>query len=186
MINVHLKSKLLTFGEHFSTSDETLRAQVGYFALQRRAAEAISLREHVTRLLSSGRNVVVLGDLNDVHEAATTQLLYCPPGSQLRDPEDATRSTGAFQRRDNGDARRLFNVTNLIPKKSRWSRKHNGQEELLDHILASEQLMPRDQHGLRQVPTVSILNENTPTLMGDDPTDEGVIPDHAPVTATFV
>ena len=114
VINVHLKSKLLTFGEHFSTSDETLRAQVGYFALQRRAAEAISLREHVTRLLSSGRNVVVLGDLNDVHEAATTQLLYCPPGSQLRDPEDATRSTGAFQRRDNGDARRLFNVTNRV------------------------------------------------------------------------
>jgi predicted extracellular nuclease len=104
--------------------------------------------------------VVVLGDLNDGREAATTQILYGPPGSQPRDPDDAQ---GAFQRADAQDAQRLFNVTKLVPEGLRWSRRHNGQNELLDHILTSEGLMRR-ANGLRRVPTVSILNEDTPNL----------------------
>lgn len=186
IITTHMKSKLLTFGENFSTSNETLRAQTAYFALQRRTAEAITLRERATSLLSSGRRLVVLGDLNDVHEAATTQIFYGPGGSQPKGPEDATHIFGAFQRSDTGDSQRLFNVTNLVPKDVRWSRKHDGQEELLDHILASEQLMPRASNGLRQVPAVRIVNEDTPDLIGTNPTIGGVVPDHAPVTATFV
>jgi hypothetical protein len=39
---------------------------------------------------------------------------------------------------------------------------------------------------LRQVPVMSIANEDTPPLVGTNPTVNGVIPDHAPVTATFV
>ena len=64
LITAHLKSKLLTFGGNFSTTDETLRARTAYFALQRRAAEAATLREHANRLQTTGRNLVVLGDLN--------------------------------------------------------------------------------------------------------------------------
>jgi hypothetical protein len=79
----------------------------------------------------------------------------------------------------------LFNVTKLIPADIRWSRKHNGQPELLDHVLASHGLMPRVGL-LRQVPIVTILNEDTPNLLGENPTVNGVIPDHAPVTAVFV
>ncbi len=45
--------------------------------------------------------------------------------------------------------------------------------------------MPR-QGNLRQVPTMSIINEDTPNLIGAHPIADGVIPDHAPVTATFV
>ncbi len=186
IINMHMKSKLLTFSGQFSTTNETLRAQTAYFALQRRAAEAVSLREHASGLLAAGRRLVMVGDFNDVHEAATTQILYGPPGSQPRGPEDALLLSGAFQRPDQGDAQRLFNVANLIPLKIRWSRKHNGQPELLDHILASEMMMPRDSNGLRQVPQVTILNEDTPSLIGNNPNVTGVIPDHAPVTATFV
>ncbi len=181
----HLKSKLLTFGGHFSTANETLRARTAYFALERRAAEATSLREHVTGLLTAGRNVVVLGDLNDGPEAATTQILYGPPGSQPRGPEDAGRAHGAFQRADARDGQRLFNVAKLVPEDTRWSRRHNGQNELLDHVLTSEGLMPR-VNGLRQVPAMSVLNEDTPSLIGPHPTAGGVAPDHAPVTATFV
>jgi endonuclease/exonuclease/phosphatase family metal-dependent hydrolase len=185
IVTAHLKSKLLTFGGNFSTTDETLRAQTAYFALERRAAEAITLREHVSSRLSAGRNVVVLGDLNDGPEAATTQILYGPPGSQPRGPEDATHLTGAFQRADASDAQRLFNVAKFVPEPIRWSRRHNGQNELLDHILSSAGLMPR-LNGLRQVPSMSILNEDTPNLVGSNPTVGGVVPDHAPVTATFV
>ena len=129
IVTAHLKSKLLTFGSNFSTTNETLRAQTAYFALERRAAESASVREHVTGLLAAGRQVVVLGDLNDGPEAATTQILYGPPGGQPRGPEDATHATGAFQRADADDVRRLFNVTNLVPANLRWSRRHNGQNE---------------------------------------------------------
>ena len=185
IITAHLKSKLLTFGSHFSTTNETLRAHTAYFALERRAAEATSLRVHVSNLLAAGRTVVLLGDLNDGPEAATTQILYGPPGSQPHGPEDATRVTGAFQRADAEDSRRLFNVVKFVPEDLCWSRKHNGQNELLDHILASEALMPRAS-GLRRIPDMSILNEDTPNLIGANPTEGGVVPDHAPVTATFV
>ena len=184
IVTAHLKSKLLTFGKKFSTTNETLRARTAFFALERRAAEATTLREHVTNLLAANREVVVLGDLNDGPEAATTEILYGPPGGQPRGPDDASNAFGAFQRADNGDDQRLFNVTKLVPEDIRWSRRHNGQNELLDHILASEELMPRVS-GLRQVPIMSILNEDVPNLIGPNPTVSGVIPDHAPVTAVF-
>lgn len=186
IVTAHLKSKLLTFQGNFSTTNETLRAHTAYFALERRAAEATSLREHITRRLAAGQAMVVLGDLNDGPEAATTQMLYGPPGSQpTGEPGEDMRASGAFQREDDGDRQRLFNVTKLLPENIRWSRRHNGQNELLDHILASAGLMPRVS-GLRQVPVLRILNANTPSLVGDNPTVGGVVPDHAPVTATFV
>jgi len=184
VITAHLKSKLLTFAGNFSTSNETLRAHTAYFALERRAAEATSLRQYVTDRLNANRDVILLGDLNDGPEAATTEILYGPPGSQPRGPNDATHAAGAFQRPDADDARRLFNVTKLLPENVRWSRRHNGQNELLDHILVSEGLMPR-VNGLRQVPAMNILNDETPGLIGPHPTAGGEIPDHAPVIATF-
>ena len=180
-----MRIKLLTFGGNFSTTNETLRAHTAFFALERRAAEATGIREQVTAILPAGRDVILLGDLNDGTEAATTQVLYGPPGSQPRGPEDATLVSGAFQRPDALDGQRLFNVTKFVPEAIRWSRRFNGQNELLDHILASEGLMPR-VGGLRQVPTVSIYNEDTPTLLGTNPTINGIIPDHAPATASFV
>lgn len=185
IVTAHLKSKLLTFGANFSTKNETLRANTAYFALERRAAEATSLRGHVTGLLAAGRDVILLGDMNDGPEAATTQILYGPPGSQPRGPDDAANVAGAFQRPDAEDKQRLFNVVNLVPEEIRWSRQYNGQKELLDHILASQGVMPR-LNGLRQVPNVNIANEDTPGLIGSHPTVSGVVPDHAPVTATFV
>lgn len=185
VVTAHLKSKLLTFGRNFATTNETLRAQTAYFALERRTAEAASLREHITSLLSVDREVVVLGDFNDGPEAATTQILYGPPGSQPRGADDATHASGAFQRADAADGQRLFNVTKLVPEDIRWSRRYNGQNELLDHILISNGLMPR-RNDLRQVPTMSILNEDTPNMIGPHPIVGGMVPDHAPVTATLV
>jgi len=126
----------------------------------------------VNGLLSANRHVIVLGDLNDGTEAATTEIVYGPPGGQPRGPEDATLATGAFQRADQQDPQRLFNVTQLVPSEIRWSRKHNGQPELLDHILASHGLMPRVGL-LRQVPMLTILNEDAPNLLGENPTING-------------
>ena len=184
LINVHLKSKLLTYpGGQFSTQDEELRAQVAYFALQRRAAEVTTIRCHVSDLLAGGRNVIVLGTMNDGPEAATTTLLCGPLGSQSRWPEAAIAQNDQSQRSNGGDAQRLFNVTRLVPAAARWSRRYQGGLELLDQILASEGLVPR-VGGLRRIPAVSILNDTAPNI-GDYPRNQELEPDHAAVTAKF-
>jgi hypothetical protein len=59
------------------------------------------------------RRVIVLGDLNDVPEAATTQILHGPPGSEI--------GTGGFDDDDKGDGRRLWILALRIPENQRFS-----------------------------------------------------------------
>jgi endonuclease/exonuclease/phosphatase family metal-dependent hydrolase len=186
LFNAHLKSKLQTFPNGlFSTKDEDLRAGVAFFDLGRRAAESATLREQVTALLKADvkARVIVLGDLNDGPHAATTEILYGPPGSQLRVPEDATKQSSGFTRGDDGDAQRLFNIVKLVSEAERWSRITNNVPELIDHILCSQELMPRAGE-LRRVPEVDILNEGIKSI-GEQPRKDSGIPDHAPIVATF-
>jgi hypothetical protein len=70
------------------------------------------------------------GDLNDEPEAATTQILYGPPGSEI--------GTGGFNQPDQGDGQRLWNLAARIPEPERYSRIYRGRRELIDHILASQ------------------------------------------------
>lgn len=185
LITAHLKSKLLTFpsesGEaRFSPRNEDERAFVAGLALLRRAAEAVTLRVRANALLSGNqdRALILLGDLNDVTDAATTQLLQGPPGSEI--------GTAGFDRPDKGDDTRLFNLAPRIPEARRYSRTYRGNKELIDHILVSEDLLPGEP---RRVPVVdshvdlfgalpSVTDE--PSLRRDEPQS-----DHAPVTATF-
>lgn len=184
VFNAHLKSKLHTYpGGGFSTSNEELRAGVGFFDLTRRAAEAATLRAHVNTELKQGHPVIVVGDLNDGPHAATTEILYGPPGSQLSTPEDAQRASSGFNREDSGDPQRLFNVTKLVPESERWSRKTNNVRELIDHVLSSAQLLPR-QGDLRTVPTIKIHNAELDSI-GDQPRKDSGIPDHAAIVARF-
>jgi hypothetical protein len=74
------------------------RARFAAYALFRRAAEAATVRVHADSILDGhrqGRPLIVLGDLNDTERAATTQLLYGPPGSQF--------GTRGFDHPDRGD-----------------------------------------------------------------------------------
>ena len=86
-LTVHFKSKLLSFpgrtpGQtRFNTQDESERARYGLYALDQRATEAVTARFWATTALADNgtrRNVLLLGDLNDPPEAATTQLLLGP------------------------------------------------------------------------------------------------------------
>src|SRR5262245_14143476 len=87
LVTTHLKSKLLTFPRgRFSPKDEDERARFGAFALYRRAAEAATLRVWVSAALGGAgesRPLVLTGDLNDTVQAATTQILLGPPGSEI-------------------------------------------------------------------------------------------------------
>jgi endonuclease/exonuclease/phosphatase family metal-dependent hydrolase len=100
LITCHLKSKLLTFpGGRFAPRDEDERARFAGYALYRRAAEAVTLRAHANRVLDGDgrqRSLVVLGDLNDEPQAATTQILLGPPARRSARPglSGPTRPTG--------------------------------------------------------------------------------------------
>jgi len=187
VITAHLKSKLLSFprpfGSSFTPRDENERAQVGGIALMRRMAEALTLRVRANGLLQSLVRVplVIMGDLNDVPEAQTTLLLNGPPGSAL--------GTLGFDRPDQGDAARLFNVAPAIPAERRYSRIHQGRGELLDQIFASQEMFPVGPDNRRRVPVADSHVDFATALpsVTDNPGDraDAVAPDHAPVTAQF-
>lgn len=169
----HLKSKLLSFpGGRFFARNEGERARFGAYALYRRAAEAATTRGVVDNLLSVApdRKLALVGDLNDQPQAATTQILYGPPGSQL--------GTAGFDRPDQGDARRLWNLASLIPEDERFSRIFAGQRELIDHILVSQAL-------IGHVTEVHAVHDRRLPSVGEDPGPRRAAndSDHAPVLA---
>ncbi len=123
LVTCHLKSKLLTFpGGRFSPRDEDERARFGVYALNRRAAEAGAVRLHANDVLDGqgrDRALVVMGDLNDTVDAATTQLLLGPGGSEI--------GTRGMLRPDRGDGDRLWNLAPMIPEDQRFSRVYRGR-----------------------------------------------------------
>jgi endonuclease/exonuclease/phosphatase family metal-dependent hydrolase len=184
VICCHLKSKLLSFtnpdgSARFNPHDEGERARAAAYALYRRAAEAAMVRGLAGELMAAGGQdgrtnpVVVLGDLNDEPAAATTQILFGPPGSQLDTP--------GFAAPDGGDRLRLWDLANRIPADQRFTRRFEGRGELIDHILVSHTL-------LDPLPAVEVVRQaGQPGLpdVGTDPTARRAKPasDHAAVLA---
>ncbi|MFC3576237.1 endonuclease/exonuclease/phosphatase family protein [Streptomyces yaanensis] len=172
----HLKSKLLSYpGGRFQPRDEGERARYGAYALYRRAAEATALRAMADQLLAGEgktRDVAVLGDMNDEVQAATTQILLGPPGSEI--------GTRGYEHPDRGDAVRLWDVAPLIPADQRYSRVTAGRHELIDHILVSHQLVRRLTAAGTGLPGDNALR--LPSV-GADPAERRGEPgsDHAPV-----
>ncbi|WP_412734691.1 endonuclease/exonuclease/phosphatase family protein [Krasilnikovia sp. MM14-A1259] len=178
LITTHLKSKLLTFpGGRFNPRDEDERARYAAYAITRRAAEAASLRVALTGALNGpGEHPVVLtGDLNDTPQAATTQLLLGPPGSEI--------GTRGFDQPDRGDQQRMWNLAPLMPPGQDYSRINSGRKELIDHILVSHAVVSPltavTAHAIIGTPLASI-DPGDPAARHDAPAS-----DHAPVLATF-
>jgi endonuclease/exonuclease/phosphatase family metal-dependent hydrolase len=174
LVSVHLKSKLLTFpGGRFSPRDEDERARYAVYALHRRAAESAGVRAAVTALLGATDTVpvVIAGDLNDEPTAATTQVLLGPPGSEI--------GTAGFDRPDQGDPQRLWNLAPLIPEEERYSRVYRGRRELIDHLLVSHALVTR-------VVTATTAGAAPPSVV-DNPHErvDDPVSDHRPVLVTL-
>jgi endonuclease/exonuclease/phosphatase family metal-dependent hydrolase len=185
LITTHLKSKLLTFPSstgdpRFSPKDENERARVAGIALLKRTAEAVALRVKANELLEGNdtKGLILLGDLNDVVNAATTQILNGPGGSEI--------GTSGFGRKDKGDDTRLFNLAPLIPLERRFSRINQGNKELIDHIFVSQELLPGQPHHLPTVDSHVDIFGPLPSVTPNPGTRQGKpASDHAPVTATF-
>lgn len=102
VITAHFKSKLISYprlkgvvtGSTFNPNDENERYRYAAYALYRRTGEALTIRDRLNAILSSGASqpdpdaglgrekaVVFCGDLNDQPDAATTQIIQGPMGS---------------------------------------------------------------------------------------------------------
>jgi endonuclease/exonuclease/phosphatase family metal-dependent hydrolase len=180
VISCHLKSKLLTFpGGRFSPRDEDERSRYAAYALYRRTAEATTLRAHLTaQLAGEGRSdaVILAGDMNDEVDAATTQILNGPPGSEI--------GSVGFNRADAGDGERMWNLASRIPESERFTRVYRGRGELIDHVFASHALVAADR--LVSVRTLTALGQPLPSVTDDAAELKGEPgSDHAAVLATF-
>ncbi|WP_348788127.1 endonuclease/exonuclease/phosphatase family protein [Leifsonia sp. NPDC080035] len=177
LVSVHLKSKLLSFpGGGFQPHDEDERARYAAYALLRRAAEAAAVRTFADALLAgkgTERRLFVMGDFNDGVEAATTQIVNGPPGSEI--------GTAGEKQPDSGDGWRLLNLAPLIPPEKRFSRIYRGTGELIDHLFVSTALRKAVQSvttipGAASLPSIT---ENA-TARKDAP-----VSDHAMVAAVL-
>ena len=94
-----------------------------------------------------------------------------PPGSEI--------GTSGFERPDQGDGSRLWNLAPLILEARRLSRVFRGRGELIDHILVSHALVQRVEQfdtGPGEPPSIT----EDPTERRDEPAS-----DHLPVVARF-
>lgn len=173
-----MKSKLLTFpGGRFQPRDESERARFAAYALDRRAAEAATVRVWATEALGAAdhdRPLILTGDLNDTVQAATTQLLLGPPGSEIGTP--------GFDQPDRGDRQRLWNLAPLMPEGKNYSRINQGRKELIDHILVSAALVKP----LDSITVETVIDQQLPSITSDpNARRDQPSSDHAPVVATF-
>jgi endonuclease/exonuclease/phosphatase family metal-dependent hydrolase len=176
IVTAHLKSKLLTFPGGFAPANEDQRARFASYALYRRASEATTLRVHLDGLLNGlGREkaVILTGDMNDELDAATTQILNGPTGSEI--------GTAGFGHPDAGDGDRIWNLAPLIPEERRFSRVYRGRPELIDHIFVSHWLAGRT------IAVTTAMAEGALPSIEDNPNARRGKPgsDHAAVIATF-
>ena len=116
--------------------------------------------------------MLVCGDLNDTMEAATTQLVFGPPGSQI--------GTGGFDHSDHGDHQRLWDVgyamnppNDYSPHQPGPSRTHRSRPGLPGDD------RPPDRRGDRplDIPSIGFQLQVAPRT--DPPSD------HRPVVAHF-
>lgn len=175
VISTHLKSKLLTYpGGRFNPTDEGQRARYAVYALHRRAVASATVRAGVDALLEgqgTERAVVIAGDLNDEAQAATTQILLGPGGSEI--------GTAGDDRPDKGDAHRMWNIAPLIPEAERYSRVYRGRRELIDHLLVSRALLDTVTEATTGSGTTPSVTDN-PRARRDAPQS-----DHRPVVMTL-
>ena len=117
--------------------------------------------------------VVVAGDLNDGLDAATTQLLQGPPGSEIGTP--------GFARPDGGDGQRMWNLAPLIPEAQRFTRVFRGRGELIDNVLVSHFLVTKTTQVTTAMagPGLRSITENPRAELGKPGSD------HAAVVASF-
>lgn len=176
LLNVHLKSKRPSPIEGQLLNTYTWRTMAGwaegsFISAMKRVGQALELRVLIDdifdRLDVSGepKYIIACGDFNaDVSEV---------PLQAIMGPVEETGNTGLIERV-------MIPCEQSVPETSRYSLLHLGKKEMLDHILASRQLLTyyrgTEIHN-------EVLHDESGAFRTDDKFPES---DHAPLVAEFV
>ena len=156
----HLKSKgpMIADGED---GDDPFVASLGQArATMVRAAEAAALRHLILAdLKGSKKPVVVLGDLNDTPDAASTQIVRGPAPRKRMDHERKQALWDVV----------LYTSYRVALERSAaiHTHVHEGERDILDHILVSEEFYSRNRGRMGQVARHEVINDH----LRDDPDD---------------
>lgn len=168
---VHLKSKgpLIREGED---GDDPFAAALGQArATMVRAGEAAALRHLILAdLKATKRPVIVLGDLNDTPDAASTQIVR---GLMPKKDMDGREKKALWDVI-------LYSTFRIAQERSPTihTHIHDGERDILDHILVSEEFYSRNRNRIGQVVRHEVINDHLRDSPDDRPppgaSDHGV------------
>jgi len=156
----HLKSKgpLIREGER---GDDPFAASLGQArSTIVRAAEAAALRHIILGdLRDTKKAAIVLGDLNDTPDSSSTQTV---------------RGPGPVRDMDYGERQAMWDVVLYSTFKIALERSptlhthiHDGERDILDHILVSEEFFTRNPRRIGQVARHEVINDHLRDDEGD-------------------
>ena len=176
LLNVHLKSKRPTSVDGQKINNYTWRTMAGwaegsFISAMKRVGQALEMRVLIDDIFDkldvSGepKYIVACGDFNaDVNDV---------PLQAIMGPVEETGNTGLINRV-------MIPCEQSVPETSRYSLLHLGKKEMLDHILATRQMLTyyrgAEIHN-------EVLHDESGAFRTDDKFPES---DHAPIVAEFV
>ncbi|PID47816.1 MAG: endonuclease I [Proteobacteria bacterium] len=170
---VHLKSKRPVVDDTLAYSEETpwaerlrdtllLRSQGDILSMIQRGLESTLLYHDIIDQLASTPQLVVMGDLNDqelsssVQALTQQQMIYEVGGIEEESwPEGAKKALHDHRLYD------CFEITPALRAQARpYTHLHRGKPIVLDHILVSNALNPRNNEATGEVCDYRVLNHH--------------------------
>jgi len=188
LLNVHLKSRRPEYAPDEDRDDLRAEARAQLRSLVMRGAEAAAVRRLVIETTLRNRTpLVVAGDFNDEPTAVTTQIV----------------ADTSWKREDRSQRDcMLFNALDveqrLAPGRGRdmaFTILHAGEPERIDHVLVSEEFVPRSRNAVGYVERVELLRDHLFERRGgrapsaglrDGPDLGRILSDHAAVCVSIV
>ena len=172
VIVAHLKSKRPDYLEDAQghpledRDDPIIRVRAKLRSLCMRAAEAAGLRQVIIEhLRHNNQPLILLGDMNDVMQSVTCQLL--------------SESGEVFFDKNNRDIV-LFDAAS-VQTRAHWLRDvaytyvHQGLPEVLDQIMVSEQFVSDSKFAIGNILQVDYFNDHLKFVYEQRPTDHGLV-----------
>ncbi len=172
LMNVHMKSKIASNipgqkVDNFTWRSVSAWAEGSFIASMKRVGQALQARLAIDTIFDDqgdGALIAICGDFNADSDEVPVRTIRGPV-EETGNPEHASRV--------------MVPCESNIPESSRFSLKHLGHGEMIDHILVSRAMLQFFSHA-------EIHNEVLPDESGAFRTDDKFPEsDHAPVIAEF-
>ncbi len=172
IVTAHLKSKRAYYLRDDSgdlmedIDDPSIRIRAKLRSLCMRAAEAASIRISIMERLAHTREpLILLGDMNDVTNSVTTQLMT-ETGEVNYDK--SMRDVALF------DAARIQARYGWM-KDVAYTHIYQGMPEIIDQLFVSEEFLADSKFAIGQVERVDYFNDHLKWDYADRVTDHGII-----------